>query len=337
MIQSIKKKLIEQPDLIAELLEKFSFANIKVNEKYISFGREMGSNPSAICIYLTNNENIFVQDYARNNRAEIFSYIIKEKNIEFGLVFEAAKNITGISSWEYDSEEFEPFGGFYKRIKKNSEIEKEDIEIPITDLEIYPPIISKRFLDDHIYPDVQRRFDIRYDPETQRILIPIRSPSGKVVGLKGRLNSDPSENEAKYLYIVQCQKSKTLFGFSENYQYLHGNDIFVVESEKSVMQAYGYGFRNFVALSGNTISTRQCKLITELMPKSVSFLLDNNLDLSISMSNARKLKKISKLFQIEIKYWDWKNNINIPEKCSPTDLEKSDLINIMENELVVIA
>lgn len=332
MVQSIKKLLLENPESLVKLLEHFGFSNIVIFQNEIRFGRDEISNRTAIRISLKNNDSLFVNDFSRANNCDLFQFIIQNKNSDFKIVFETAKSILNISDLKIISPKKEVFVGFYNKIKsknENSSYEIYDERI----LENYINAPNLRFLKDNISLYAQKLFEIKYDIETQRIIIPIRSPTGDLLGIKSRANWEVSENENKYFYLLPCSRRKTLYGYFQNKEFLKYSNFFVFEAEKSVMQAFSYGFKNCVALGGNLISDFQCKLILELCPEAIIFLFDEGLDFEILKINMLKLSKFLRLTDTKIGYWDYKIDKNIPEKVSPTDLGKEKFKEILEKQI----
>ena len=127
--------------------------------------------------------------------------------------------------------------------------------------------------------------------------------------------------------------SQTLFGYSENYDTLYESDILVFESEKSVMVLDSWGYHNAVALGSNSLSAVQAKLLMSLNPKSITFMLDNNLPLENTKRNAEVLKEFCRLRSVDIKYWNWTYNLDLDEKAAPCDEGKSVFEYILANEI----
>lgn len=332
MLTEVKSVLIENPNMIVEMLERFGFASVSMHHNEIRCARKEGGNPTAISIRLANNKYLFVRDFVNDVSKDIFAFIVNEKGIEFKEVIRFARSITGITS-SYRRVSHEIFGGLYSKIRGMG-IAHENKVLDESALNEYVPIFSKRFLDDNIPLISQTIFDIRYDTESQRIIIPIRNALGELIGAKGRANWDVDELEPKYLYLLPCMCSATLFGYAQNYSSMFGSDVFVCESEKAVMQAYGYGFNNFVGIAGSSLSDTQCKLLSELFPKRIILMLDEGLDESIIDTNILKLKQYFRMFDTTI--WRWMPYDNFPSKASPTDLGEEELKNIIENTLIQV-
>lgn len=333
MFEEVKEKLLEQPESIEHILDAFGFARIKRNHRELRCAFEEGMNPTAIVIKLQDNDNLFVKDWERNIALDLINYLIKSKNIPFKDVMNIVKQELHLDSIYNYKKRVGLFGGLYDRISRsNSEIE----------VNTYPEEILKQYgntpcllwLRDGISLETQRRWGVGYDVINQRITLPIRTPTSELMGVKGRCNYDPDEYEAKYLYLTpSCPMSQTLFGYSENYSSLYENNIFVVESEKSVLKMSSWCYHNVVAIGSNSLSVTQCKLLLSLNPKCVIFLLDKSLPLENTKRNAELLKTFCTMRQIAIKYWSWPDNITLDEKSAPCDDTKAEFEYIIANEI----
>ena len=332
MFEEVKERLLEQPEAIEHILDAFGFARIKRNHREIRAAFEEGMNPTAVVIRLQDNENLFVKDWERNVSLDLINYLIKSKNIPFKDVMNVIKQELHLDSIYNYKRKSGLFGGIYNNISRSNG------EISVT---TYPEEILEQFghtpntlwLKDGISLSTQRKWGIGYDVLSQRITMPIRTSTGEVMCIKGRLNGTPEEFEPKYLYIINGPMSQTLFGYSENYSSLYENEILIVESEKSVLKMDSWGYNNVVALGSNSLSTTQAKLIMSLNPKRVTFLLDKSLSLENTKRNADLLKTFCTMRQLEIRYWNWENNITLEDKAAPCDDTKEELEYILANEI----
>ncbi|MEE1301851.1 MAG: hypothetical protein UHD64_03635, partial [Bacteroidales bacterium] len=254
MFEEVKEKLLEQPESIINILDTFDCYKTRINGREIRCAREEGSNPTAVVIRLTNNENLLVKDYELNIVLDLINYLIKIKNASFKDVMNAIKQELHLDSIYNYKRKRGLFGGLYDGLSRNNN------EISVT---TYPEEILKQYRDtpnllwlqDGISLNTQRKWGIGFDVQSQRITMPIRTSTGEIMAVKGRLNGEPEEFEPKYLYIVNGPMSQTLFGYSENYNSLYENEILIVESEKSVLKLDSWGYNNVVALGSNSLST----------------------------------------------------------------------------------
>ena len=204
----------------------------------------------------------------------------------------------------------------------------------ISILNDYENIPNIRFLKDNISIETQKVFNIRFDNESQRIIIPIYNIYGELVGVKGRANWNIKDDECKYLYLVPCSISQTLYGYHINYKYLvNAETIYIYEAEKSVMQCYTYGIFNCVALGNHNISDTQIQKLLELNPKQIIFMFDEGLHLEEVVGNISKCMKISSMKDVIYGYWEHRKEKG---KNSPSDYGKERLLEIMEKEVCLI-
>lgn len=332
MFEQIKETLLENPESIEHILDTFGFDKIRRNDRELRCAFEEGMNPTAVVIRLKDNENLFVKDYERNLSLDFINYLIKSKNIPFKDVMNVIKQELHLDSIYNYKRKSGLFGGMYDKISRSNG------EISVT---TYPEEILKQYgntpnllwLKDGISLSTQRKWSVGYDVVSQRITLPIRTSTGEVMAIKGRLNGIPEEFEPKYLYIENGPMSQTLFGYSENYSSLYENDVIVVESEKSVLKLDSWGYNNVVALGSNSLSTTQAKLLMSLNPKSVIFMLDKSLPLENTKRNAELLMTFCTMRQLDIQYWHWEDNITLEDKSAPCDDTKVEFEYILENEI----
>ncbi len=100
-----------------------------------------------------------------------------------------------------------------------------------------------------------------------RVVFPIRSMSGRILGFGGRILGS-SKNIAKYINSPESliyQKSKVLYGIFESKQSIVKNDnCFLVEGYTDVIKMHQCGISNVVASSGTALTENQIRLINRL-------------------------------------------------------------------------
>ena len=333
MLKEIKKELLDNPEKLEELLEYFNFYNIHIHQSYISFGRAIDSSKKSIVIRLEKNDYLYVSDYARNINQDLFTYISEQRLVDFKDIISVVRKILKIDDFSIFREPQGIFGGFYEKIRKKNEYTCRTYDESI--LNKYVALANMRFIRDNITIDAQQFFNIRYDVESQGIVIPIYNQVGELMGVKVRCNYDVQDGEMKYYYLIPCQMSQTLYGYSQNYNYLVNNVIYIFESEKSVMQCYSYGIRNCVALGSGSISRKQVQMLLELNPKKIIFMHDVGFDLENILRNINIVKSYSRFSEVELGYWDYFDRL-YDDKVSASDLGKKELLRIIDNEIQMI-
>ncbi len=120
--------------------------------------------------------------------------------------------------------------------------------------------------------------DKQFDRFKGRVMFPIQSMSGRVLGFGGRILTN-DKKAAKYLNSPESDlyhKSKVLYGIFHAKQAIAKNDnCYLVEGYTDVIQMHQAGIENVVASSGTALTPDQIRLINRLT-KNVTVLFDGD-------------------------------------------------------------
>ncbi|SDW42519.1 DNA primase [Lutibacter oricola] len=118
----------------------------------------------------------------------------------------------------------------------------------------------------------------QFDRFKGRVMFPIHSMSGRVLGFGGRILSN-DKKAAKYLNSPDSDiyhKSNILYGIYYAKQTISKEDnCFLVEGYTDVIQFYQSGVHNVVASSGTALTEQQIRLINRLT-KNITILFDGD-------------------------------------------------------------
>ena len=119
-----------------------------------------------------------------------------------------------------------------------------------------------------------------------RIIFPIKSISGRVLGFGGRI-TDSNKKIAKYINSPESKiynKSKILYGIYESKQFIVKDDTcLLVEGYMDVIQLHEHGIKNVLASSGTSLTKDQIILIKRLTPNIVVLFDGDQAGLSASL------------------------------------------------------
>ncbi len=118
----------------------------------------------------------------------------------------------------------------------------------------------------------------KFDRFKGRVMFPIHSMSGRVLGFGGRILAN-DKKAAKYLNSPESDiyhKSKVLYGIYYAKQTIAKEDnCYLVEGYTDVIQFYQRGIHNVVASSGTALTPEQIRLINRLT-KNITVLFDGD-------------------------------------------------------------
>jgi DNA primase len=120
--------------------------------------------------------------------------------------------------------------------------------------------------------------DKQFDRFKGRVMFPIQSLSGRVLGFGGRILTN-DKKAAKYLNSPESDiyhKSKVLYGiFHAKQAIAKQNNCYLVEGYTDVIQMHQAGIENVVASSGTALTPDQIRLINRLT-KNITVLFDGD-------------------------------------------------------------
>ena len=118
----------------------------------------------------------------------------------------------------------------------------------------------------------------RFDRFKGRVMFPIQSMSGRVLGFGGRILTN-DKKAAKYLNSPESDiyhKSKVLYGIFQAKQSIAKEDnCYLVEGYTDVIQFHQTGIKNVVSSSGTALTSDQIRLINRLT-KNITVLFDGD-------------------------------------------------------------
>ncbi|MCL2301098.1 MAG: CHC2 zinc finger domain-containing protein [Firmicutes bacterium] len=145
--------------------------------------------------------------------------------------------------------------------------------------------------------DSMKRFQVRYDSVSNRLVFPVRGTDGSIINVCGRtLDEDyKAKRIPKYVYMRSIGAMPTIFGFAENEQQIRSaNQVILFEGSKSVMLADTWGIRNTGALLTSHLSEWQMRELIRLQIPVV-FALDREID----PREDKRICRLSKYTKVE--------------------------------------
>lgn len=311
--------------MVLEILESLEFEHIsKSNSRHgptLRFCRPGGDNPSAMEFFL---DTLKFRCYTTGERGDIYSLVMKQRECDFPDALRYVAKKAGVNVAAVGKPTKTPFGGFYKKIARE-EKEPEYTMKTYSD-SILAPYLGKHnlmFFKDGIDFQTQEFFRVGYDLESLRITVPNWTLDGKVCGIMGRCNDPECSHDERWLPVIPCSRTYTLYGFHQNYDFIQSKGTVVIgESEKFVQQMHSMGSRVGLATCGSDVSGVQARHIKSLLVPKVILAYDEGLEEDKVRGEAEKLIVDNQVFKNRVGYvWDPEHDVlPLGSKASPTDL-----------------
>lgn len=370
---------------VKEVLEKLTIDNIKeiMSDLYgCSYKSDRqgsvifesvccgSSKHKLYCYRDTNDKGITTYNfhcYLCVSHGDIISLIQQVSGYDFNSAFSlvgkylgidvyANKKLLGIKRRKRENEDLSFLSIHNKKPRKDRIIEKvyEDSVLQEFD-EVYPLCWKDEGIDGY----TADKFDIRYDHDRQRAIIPARNVKGELIGIRVR-NFEQSSVERGYKYLpldyrgqsYRFATGSTLYGIYENQEVIRKKrKVLLLESEKGTQQVDSFYEGECFALSvyGSNFSRVQMQMILSLGVTEVTLGFDKEYleewygeeykggkEQRQMFMYFEKLKKICKMLHSYVTVniiIDFDNLLNL--KDAPTDRGKEIFENLYRNRITI--
>lgn len=210
---------------------------------------------------------------------------------------------------------------FYKKVKRMvapAVVEKVQREILSDEyLEQFSTETPREWVDEGISSEVMKRFNIRIDNRSNRIVYPVYDNNDNLIGVKGRTRYANYKDMGiqKYQYYKKIGSNNFFVGMKENRQdIINEKEVVIFEGIKSVMKYETQtNKRNALAAETSCLNDDQIKILVSMGIKNVVIAFDSDVSLDKIKGCSKLLNKFLNVYCIHDKHG------LLGEKMSPVD------------------
>lgn len=239
---------------------------------------------SEAIVYLANKYNIEIVEYG--NKEEDVQLKTERESIQIALQYAAAHYVQNL--WETDEGKSIGLSYFRERGFIDPVVKKFELGYSLDEWEG----LLKKAKADQFQPEILQKAGLvlqrdnandssqvkLYDRFRGRVMFPIHSVAGKVIGFGARILSK-DKNQPKYLNSPETEvyhKSKVLYGlFQAKAAIRKLDECFLVEGYTDVISMHQGGIEHVVASSGTALTEDQIKLVRRYTP-NITLLYDGD-------------------------------------------------------------
>lgn len=236
-------------------------------------------------LYYYKNTHVF-QCYSSCGSMSIFTFLknyYETRSIVYDWYADIYEVVRGCS--HFNSEKVAV--NTYRSVRDKYIPQKDRRELPAYPegiLNIFTKYYPVEWLKDGISKSVMDKYNIRFSPTQNKIIIPHYDAAGRLIGIRGRaLNQWEIENVGKYMPVQIEGKwyshplSLNLYGLNFNKENIKNTGIaYLVEAEKSVLQIESFNIPNCaVAVCGSKLNKYALDiLVRECHPREIVICFD---------------------------------------------------------------
>ena len=311
-------------DYLNELCDKVSLLEYaertydfqKRGSKYFcSCPKHSDSDPS-LCI--SPDVNLFYC-FSCGRKGNLINWLMEYEDMEF---HDAVEKVAELANVDVDNLIIPESLRFYKQLSKqlnNNKTEKVTRQILDFNKDYekrFKNEIPQEWIDEGISEASMKKYEIRVDEASNRIVYPVYDSNFNFIGIKGRTRFK-NYKELKIMKYINYNKISILDYFTGMKQAFDAinrrNEIIIVEGIKSVMKLDGWGFHNVVSAETSTLNEYQIELLIKKHIKNIVIAFDKDVKLNKITDFCKMLKRFANV-EVVIDKWNL-----LDEKDSPPD------------------
>lgn len=268
---------------------------------------------------IVNTDKNFYKCFSCGSGTNALTYLIKERGMSFPDACREICNYTGRD----DIEIIEPSDSmrFLKRLNKTVNTTDRHPKREYQDYADYDKFSkqpSQLWIEEGITAETQSIYDIRTQPERNRILYPIYDADGRFICAKARSTLSKEVLDKlkipKYKYVGSPGYCDYFVGMKIAEPAIRQlNEIIIFEGIKSCMKAYQYGFKNSVSAETCCLNRYQINILLKMQIKNVVIAFDQDKSIDDATKNTEILRRFANIYVIIDKY------TMLNKKDSPVD------------------
>lgn len=295
--------------------------------KTVDFTKHSGNTYYCLCPFhnektpslAINTDENFFHCFSCGKSGNIYKWIMWTEKLNFDQAVKKVADITNTDSYGYIESETM---SFYKLLKRLNEPHKKEvcnriILDPNTDYkQKFIDEVPQEWIDEGISAEEMKKYEIRVDPMSNRIVYPVRDAEFNMIGVKGRTRFQNYKDLKimKYMNYNRIGILNYFTGAMQASDYIkETKEIIIVEGLKSVMKLDEFGFHNAVSAETSTLSEYQVELLIRMQVRDVVIAFDKDVKLQKIQECTRLLKRFTNVYVV---YDRW--NL-LQNKDSPPD------------------
>ena len=208
---------------------------------------------------------------------------------------------------------------FFKEVKRIKEKPVKEVTHTILDDDFYTKFsdeIPSEWLEEGMSARVIKKYEIRVDSSSNRIVYPVYDTENRLIGVKGRtrFSNHKDLGIAKYMNYTKVGVVDYFMGWKQNYSTIQKNKACIIfEGIKSVMKLDDFSSQIGLAAETSCLNDEQVHLLIKSGIKDITIAFDSDVKKDKIIKCTEKLRRFANVYVIQDRHHLLK------EKESPVD------------------
>ena len=284
--------------------------------KSVDFVKHAGHTHYCLCPFhdektpslAINSDENFFYCFGCGRNGNIYKWIMWQEGMTFDQAVKKVADMTNSDLFEYmESESM----AFYKLLNRLNKTEKTIlINRPVLDIEKeynkrFKDEIPQEWIEEGISVEEIKKYEIRIDSISNRIVYPVYSDNGDLISVKGRtrFKSYKDLKIMKYMFFHKIGILDYFQGMKQAKDFIkQSKEIIIFEGIKSVMKVDQWGYHNAVSAETSTINDYQVELLIRMKINNVVVAFDKDVELKKIVEGVRLLKRFMNVYVVYDKW-----------------------------------
>jgi len=282
----------------------------------VDFVKHSGNTYFAVCPFhyektaslAVNTDENFWHCFGCGRSGNIYKWIQLTEGLTFDQSVKKVASITNSDIHDYVESETMSFYKLLNRLskpKQNVIIDRTILDIDKDYNQKFIDEVPQEWIDEGISAEEMKKYEIRVDPMSNRIVYPVRDTEFNMIGVKGRTRFKNYKDLKimKYMNYNRIGILNYFTGAMQASDYIkETKEIIIVEGLKSVMKLDGFGFHNAVSAETSTLSEYQVELLIRMQVRDVVIAFDKDVRLQKIQECTRLLKRFTNVYVVYDKW-----------------------------------
>lgn len=309
-------------------------------ERTVDFTKHSGNTHYCLCPFhdedtpslAVNEDEQFWHCFGCGKSGSIYTWIQLTEHLSFPQAVQKVAELTNSDINEYvESESLNFFKTLSKLKKTNKEVPlRVPLDMDKDYIQRFKDEVPQEWIDEGISPETMKKYEIRIDPMSNRIVYPVKDNDDNLIGIKGRtrFKNFKELKIMKYMNYVRIGILNYFQGMQQARESINSSgEIIIVEGIKSVMKLDQWGFHNTVSAETSKLNEYQIELLIRMKVRDVVIAFDKDVQMKKIHECTELLKRFTNVYVV---YDRWGL---LDDKDSPCDKGKEVFEELYERRI----
>ena len=312
------RELEDKVDLLEYAQTSFEFRKGGDDAYFCHCPLHVDKTPS---LKISKNRNVF-HCFSCGKGGGLLSWLMNIEGLSFN---DAVDKICKLAGGDVKNLKVSSALKFYQDIKRATDtalIVPNQIErkiLPVSAIEQFSPDLPQEWIDEGISPEAMRKYQVRIDYDSNRIVYPVWDNQDRLIGFKGRTRFKDYKalKIQKYMNYTKLGTIDYFGGMKENRLNIEAKgEAIIFEGVKSGYKAYSWGVDNWLSSETSALNKQQVIVLLQAGIKNVVVAWDNDVNWEKIVEKTKTLRNFVNVYAIR----DTKGLLGKKEdKMSPVD------------------